>query len=50
MVREPFFPFKNRLSQSYSPYSRASIDVKTGYQIRRILLTLSLAAVSRVVA
>jgi hypothetical protein len=29
MVANPFFPFKNRLSQSYGPYSRASIDVKT---------------------
>jgi hypothetical protein len=27
---EPFFPFKNRLSQSYDPYSSASINVKTG--------------------
>jgi hypothetical protein len=25
-----FFPFKNRLSQSYGPYSSATIDVKTG--------------------
>jgi hypothetical protein len=28
--REPFFPFKNRQSQSYDPDSSASIDVKTG--------------------
>jgi hypothetical protein len=26
---EYFFPFKNRLSQSYSPYSSASIDAMT---------------------
>jgi hypothetical protein len=30
MVANPFFLFKNRPSQSYDPYSRASIDVKTG--------------------
>jgi hypothetical protein len=27
---EPFFPFKNRPSQRYGPYSSASNDVKTG--------------------
>jgi hypothetical protein len=31
MVTFPFFPFKNHPSQSYSPYSRASIEVKTGF-------------------
>jgi hypothetical protein len=30
-IRKPFFPFKNRLSQSYRPYSSASIIVKTGF-------------------
>jgi hypothetical protein len=30
MVTNPFFPFKNRPSQNFGPYSSASINVKTG--------------------
>jgi hypothetical protein len=30
-VCEPFFHFKNRPFQSYSPWSSASIDVKSGF-------------------
>jgi hypothetical protein len=30
MVKNVFFQFKNRPSQSYGPYSSTSIDVKTG--------------------
>jgi hypothetical protein len=37
-VREPLFLFKNQPFQSFGPLTSAPIDVKTGYQIRRILL------------
>jgi hypothetical protein len=35
----PLFPLQNPSSQCYGPSSRVPIDVKTGYQIRHILLS-----------